>query len=143
MGEKIKKAKNVIIAVLITIVVVGMVLNRLNIDKVDHEKDIVYYEVKDDKTEEKTNKTAEIQLVTTTDVKDTKDANNSSEKGKISLNNSSLEELMSLPGIGETKAKAIIEYRTKYGGFVSIDEITQVKGIGDSTLEKLRDYLCL
>jgi len=62
---------------------------------------------------------------------------------KVSLNNATIEQLMTLQGIGESKAKLIIEYREKNGGFKSIDEITNVKGIGLSTYEKIKDNLTL
>jgi competence protein ComEA len=63
--------------------------------------------------------------------------------GKISINSATLEELMTLPRIGEVKAKAIIAYREEYGAFVSIEELTEVRGIGEVTLEKLRDLIKL
>ena len=63
--------------------------------------------------------------------------------GKVSLNNATIDELMTLSGIGESKAKLIIEYREQNGGFKSIDEITNVKGIGQSTYEKIKDNLTL
>ena len=49
---------------------------------------------------------------------------------------------MLLPGIGETKATAIIEYREK-NGFQSIEDLKKVSGIGDSTFEKIKDYLTM
>ncbi len=61
---------------------------------------------------------------------------------KISLNNASKEELMTLTGIGETKADAIIEYRNNKK-FETIEEITKVKGIGQSTFEKIKDNLTI
>ena len=61
---------------------------------------------------------------------------------KISLNKATLEQLLTLKGIGETKAKAIIEYRNKTP-FKSIKEITNVKGIGKSTFEKIKDRLTI
>ncbi len=63
--------------------------------------------------------------------------------GKISINNADLDELMTLPHIGEVKAKAIIAYREEYGAFVCIEELTEVRGIGDATLEKLKDFIKL
>ena len=46
-----------------------------------------------------------------------------------------------LSGIGETKAKAIVAYRDTHGAFASVDELLEVKGIGEATLEKNRDKL--
>ncbi len=62
--------------------------------------------------------------------------------GKISINTASLEELMTIPKIGETKAKAIIEYRSKTP-FTSIEEIMNIKGIGEATYETIKGYLML
>ncbi len=62
---------------------------------------------------------------------------------KISLNNATLEELLTLPGIGESKAKQIIKYREENKGFKSIEEITNISGIGESTFEKFKDYITI
>lgn len=62
------------------------------------------------------------------------------EKKKISINNSSIEELTKIPGIGEVKAKDIIEYRTKEP-FVKIEDIMNVKGIGKALFDKIKDYI--
>jgi len=63
--------------------------------------------------------------------------------GKVSLNSATIEELMTLPGIGESKAKLIIEYRDANKGFKEIEEIKNVKGIGDSIYEKIKNFLTL
>lgn len=61
--------------------------------------------------------------------------------GKININKANLEQLMALPGIGEVKAQAIIDYRTKNGPFQSIQEIINVTGIGEKTFEKIQDMI--
>ena len=61
----------------------------------------------------------------------------------ISLNNATLEELMTLPGIGKTKAEKIITYREENGLFQTIEDLKNVSGIGDSTFEKLKQYITL
>ena len=62
-------------------------------------------------------------------------------EGTININTASAEELAEfLPGIGEKKANGIVEYREKAGGFVSVDELIRVDGIGEKTLENIRPY---
>lgn len=62
------------------------------------------------------------------------------QQNQVDLNSASEEELQIAPGIGPSKAKAIIEYRKKYGNFSSVDELLEISGIGDKTLAKIRDY---
>ena len=50
---------------------------------------------------------------------------------------------MSLPGIGESKADAIINYRKENGDFSNLEDIKNVSGIGDSVFEKIKDNIIL
>jgi competence protein ComEA len=59
----------------------------------------------------------------------------------VNVNTATVEELTALPGIGEKRAQAIVEARKQKGGFKSVDELEEVKGIGPANLEKLRPYL--
>lgn len=63
--------------------------------------------------------------------------------GLVNINTASREELMTLPGIGEVLADNIIAYRTKNGGFSSVEELTEVNRIGDKLLENLRERITL
>lgn len=60
---------------------------------------------------------------------------------KINLNTANAQALQGLEGVGEKKALAIIDYRQQHGGFKSIDELKEVKGIGDKLLQKNRSKL--
>ncbi|MFV0550740.1 MAG: ComEA family DNA-binding protein [Anaerorhabdus sp.] len=65
------------------------------------------------------------------------------EMKKISINHSSKNELMKLPGIGDSTADKIIEYRQEHGYFQQLDDLKNVKGIGESKFNKLIDVICL
>ncbi|MGN1139667.1 MAG: helix-hairpin-helix domain-containing protein [Oliverpabstia sp.] len=60
---------------------------------------------------------------------------------KININRADKSMLMTLSGIGETRAEAIIAYREKTGGFSTIEELMQVEGIKEKTYEKLKDKI--
>lgn len=77
---------------------------------------------------------------TNLDVDTSKEETNNKES-VISLNTATKEELMTLSGIGESKALLIIEYRETNNGFKTIDEIKNIKGIGDSIFEKIKERL--
>lgn len=73
----------------------------------------------------------------------TEGKSNESEGETININTASKELLMTLNGIGESKAQAIIDYREDIGGFKSVDDITNVSGIGEKTLEKIKDKISI
>ena len=59
----------------------------------------------------------------------------------LNINTATVEELQTLPNIGEATAQRIIDYRTQHGDFDSVDALQNVKGIGAKTLEKLRPFV--
>ena len=62
---------------------------------------------------------------------------------KININTADSEELQKLYRIGPALAERIIEYRNSFGDFVTIEEIMEVKGIGEKTFEKIKDEICV
>ena len=61
----------------------------------------------------------------------------------IDINAADLYDLQRLPGIGEVRARAILDYREAHGPFSSVDELDNVEGIGEGILSGLRDYACV
>jgi len=59
----------------------------------------------------------------------------------LDLNTATLSDLTRLPGIGETKARAILDWRETYGPFRAVEDLLSVEGIGEKTLETLRPYI--
>ncbi len=63
--------------------------------------------------------------------------------GKVNINTADIETLCTLKNIGESKALEIVAHRIANGEFKDISEIKNVKGIGDATFEKIKDYICV
>ncbi len=61
------------------------------------------------------------------------------EPARVNVNTAGLQELMTLPGIDEAYARRLIEYREKNGPFRRIEDLLNVRGIGDRTLERIRN----
>lgn len=59
----------------------------------------------------------------------------------LNLNTCTIEQLMTIDGIGEVKAVNIIEYRDYLGGYTSVEQIKNIKGIGESVYAKISPYL--
>ncbi|MEK3919727.1 ComEA family DNA-binding protein [Paenibacillus sp. FSL K6-2393] len=63
------------------------------------------------------------------------------DNGKIDVNTAPVSKLIELPGIGEKKAQAIVDYRNAHGPFAKVSDLTKVKGIGMKMLEKMAPYV--
>lgn len=59
----------------------------------------------------------------------------------LDINTATVEQLMTLPGIGQTLAQRIVEYRSLYGAFETPEELMEVKGIGEKTFADLEEYI--
>jgi competence protein ComEA len=66
---------------------------------------------------------------------------NQETNGLINLNQASKQELMTLPGIGESKANSIISYRNEHYGFQSIEDIQKIPGIKEAIFQKVKNYI--
>lgn len=63
--------------------------------------------------------------------------------GLVDINTASKEELLTLPGVGESRAQSIISYREKNGGFSRIEDIMRVEGIKEGMFAKMKDKICV
>lgn len=72
-----------------------------------------------------------------------KNVTNNDNNGLININTADQSKLITLPGIGESRANAIIEYRNKEGSFKSIQDIMKVAGIKEAAFNKIKDYICI
>ena len=67
----------------------------------------------------------------------------SQQNTRININTAAKEQLVTLPGIGTSRAEDIISYRSKNGSFKSIEDIKNVPGIKDGAFAKIKDYICV
>lgn len=75
------------------------------------------------------------------EISDTDSENGRTDDCKVNLNQASKEQLMTLPGVGEAKADAIIRYRSEKGNFRSIEEIMEIEGIKEGVFKKIEDWI--
>ncbi len=62
---------------------------------------------------------------------------------QIDLNQADRAELLQLPGVGESLAGRILDYREEHGGFRDVEELRRVQGIGPATMDRLRPWVCV
>lgn len=81
--------------------------------------------------------------INSNDTEKNNNQNNVEENNKVNINKATLEELLTISGIGESKAKSIIEYREQNGEFKKIEDIMNVSGIGEALYEKIKNYITI
>lgn len=82
-----------------------------------------------------------IEINNCVDKKTTNESNNDTVLAKININTDNKEKLMTISGIGSSKADAIIEYRTKNGNFKTTEDIMNVSGISKTIYDKIKDII--
>ncbi len=146
----IKKYITICLCLLVLIILVVFALNitffnddktiNVKVDDKDYSLPLgsTYKDLKDEVGDISNN-----QIIDEAILKNNQEIESSDDTNKISINKATLEELISLPGIGEKTALKIIEYRETYGPFWNIEDLKNVKGIGDKKFEKLKDYISI
>ncbi len=69
------------------------------------------------------------------------DGETQNKDGRIDLNTATAEQLQLLPGVGEVTAQRIVDYRTEHNGFTSIEELMEIKGIGEKKFAEMKQYV--
>lgn len=84
-----------------------------------------------------------IEVLSVSEAAEREEAFRQKAKGLVNLNQASEEELMTLTGIGEAKAKDILLYREQHGGFSSIEELMEIPGIKSGVFQKIKDQITI
>ena len=118
-----------------------IVYNKDKIEQIKKEvatpKTIIEYIEKECVCPDTINDACMVETNSNDDKKDIIDTTN----GKVNINTATKDILLTIKGIGETKADAIIKYRSEVGLFKDINEIKNISGIGESTFEKIKDNI--
>lgn len=145
MAEGLKEEADTSIINLSKKIMDEMVIIIYTKDEINNYKNIVSSEkineqIKKEKINIDKNNDAEIKETKSKTIKkETKEEKEGNEL--ININTATKEELLTISGIGESKADAIINYRKETGEFKTIEDIKNVSGIGDSLFEKIKDYI--
>ena len=128
----------------------GGVTEKTNIGQVNLAYEVedgqkIYIPSIDDKKEEGVEKIIEKEYVTSEPGDEVvfEEESNNNKNDKININTADLIELQEIPGVGEATAQKIISYREENGKFKNIEDIKNVKGIGDSKFEDMKENICI
>lgn len=141
------KRKNVLsnllfaLIILVSVFLLGEIDNLAKKNEVQKGNLIITTKFKNDLKDEKVTKEQNEKEIKKEDEKETKPLTNENIYSLININSATSEMLQSLNGIGESYANKIIEYRNLNGPFKSIEEIKNVKGIGDAKYNKIKKYI--
>ena len=114
-----------------------IIINNISeLEKIEDKKNI-----EEIKINNKSNISVKESDVITNDKSDIVKESDSNKNTIVNINTCTLDELLSINGIGESKAKSIIEYRENVGLFTSKEDIMKVSGIGESLYDKIKDYI--
>lgn len=114
-----------------------IIINNISeLEKIEDKKNI-----EEIKINNKSNISVKESDVITNDKSDIVKESDSNKNPIVNINTCTLDELLSINGIGESKAKSIIEYRENVGLFTSKEDIMKVSGIGKSLYDKIKDYI--
>ncbi len=145
-----EQLKNTLTALLILIMVVSTVItlvvtmpNLAGVERVIYENEesaqtTTVTSIHETVTESNAKVTQETTKITTTYTKATE-----TRKDLININTATKDELMSIPGIGEVYADRILAFREENGKFETLNELTNIKGIGEQRLKKWSAYLSI
>lgn len=115
--------------------------NNINLSKKLNSEMVIYiYSNKEVKNNDSLscNNICDVEII---EVNNCIEKNNDENTDLININKATLEELLTLTGIGESKAKSIIEYRNTNGDFKDINELKNISGIGDALFDKIKDKI--
>lgn len=114
-----------------------IIINNISeLEKIEDKKNI-----EEIKINNKSNISVKESDVITNDKSDIVKESDSNKNTIVNINTCTLDELLSINGIGESKAKSIMEYRENVGLFTSKEDIMKVSGIGNSLYDKIKDYI--
>lgn len=114
-----------------------IIINNISeLEKIEDKKNIDEIKINN-----KSNISVKESDVITNDKSDIVKESDSNKNTIVNINTCTLEELLSINGIGESKAKSIMEYRENVGLFTSKEDIMKVSGIGNSLYDKIKDYI--